>query len=227
MLNRQLPPPLVHLILSAFCALCFAIVAQSVAAQWAITNFDAAQAERFWDFSQRHPAVWNVALWTTDLGAGRPRTFIVAGVTIILICLRQWRLALFWAGTQWLVRDLVGTAKDTFERPRPHFEGTTYVAPGWSFPSGHATGAMATYAMIAFLVVMRWPGRWRCWPIVAGLCSIILLVGLSRMLLGVHYFTDVLGGYFLGLAWVSLCVAAIEWVRGHTERRVDAGKAPS
>ena len=159
MLNRQLPPALVHLLLAVFSLVCFALAAESVAAKWAITNVDADQAERFWDFSARHPAVWNFALWITDLGSGRPRTLVILGVALILVLRRQYHLALFWVITQWLVHEMVSGFKEAFARPRPHFEGTTYVVGGWSFPSGHATGAMATYGMIAFFVVMRWPGR--------------------------------------------------------------------
>jgi len=213
MLDRQLPTPIVYLLLAAFSLLCFGLVAESVASDRPITVFDVDQAERFWQISLGHPAVRDFALWITDLGSGRPRTIVIVGVALILIRERQCRLAIFWGLTQWLLRELVAVSKDAFARPRPHFEGNTYVAGAWSFPSGHAAGAMTTYGMIAFLIAMRWAGRWFCWPAALGLGAIILLVGLSRMMLGVHYFTDVMGGYFLGLGYISLCIAAIAWWR--------------
>jgi membrane-associated phospholipid phosphatase len=210
-MNRHLHPALVHSLLALFSLGCFALVAWSVVSGQPITVFDADQAKRFYNFASSRPAVWDAARWVTDLGSGRPRIIVIAGVALILLSERRWRLTIFWAATQWLVPEIVASAKGTFERPRPQFAGSPYVLTDWSFPSGHATGAMATYAMIAYLVAWRWADRWFLWPAVLGAGAIILLVGLSRMLLGVHYFTDILGGYFLGLGYLSLCVAAIEW----------------
>ncbi len=211
--KRHLHPAVVHLVLAGFSAICFAFVASNVASGKPLTRFDSEHAARVYGYAVAHPAVWNFAEFITDLGAGRPRTIVVIAVALILLMFRQWRLALLWAATQWLMKDIVGVAKDFFERPRPHFEVNSYAAGGWSFPSGHATGAMVTYGMIAFLIAWRWPGRWHTWLATALLASTILAVGLSRMLLGVHWFTDILGGYLLGLTWISLCVAMVEWQR--------------
>src|SRR5205823_1449509 len=191
----------------------FGAVALQVVQRGPITTFDYYQSIRFYEFATSHPFVWDFAVWITDLGSGRPRTIVIVGVTLILLVERQWRLALFWATTQWLVKDIVAHAKDAFERPRPSYAGLNNLSGGWAFPSGHATGAMATYGMLAFILSMHWHDRWYRWPIVAVLSLIVLAVGLSRMLLGVHWFTDVLGGYLLALGYISLCVAGIEWGR--------------
>ncbi len=71
---------------------------------------------------------------------------------------------------------------------------------------------MATYGMLAFIVAQHARGRWVRWPVVAVLGLIILAVGLSRMLLGVHWFTDVLGGYLLALGYISFWLAVAECV---------------
>lgn len=209
--SKHLHPAIVHLLLAGFSFGCFAVVAENVASHKSITTFDAHQASRIYEYSSSHLGVWNIAAGITDLGAGRPRFIVICVVAIFLIAHRQCRLALFWAATQWLVKDIVGIAKDWFERPRPQFDGN-FVVGGWSFPSGHSMGAMATYCMIAFLVALRWPDKRFCWPVIGLLGLIILAVGMSRMLLGVHYFTDVLGGFLLGLAYISLCIAAIKSV---------------
>lgn len=212
-IKRDLHPAVVHLLLACFSAIGFAIIAADIQSGHRLTAFDAQQATRIYDYSVRHPEVWNFAVTVTDLGSGRPRTVVVIGVAIILLLQRQCRLALLWAATQWLLKEVVGLTKNWFERPRPHFDIASYSASGWSFPSGHACGVMATYGMIGFLIAWRWPGKWFTWLAIFGLGAIILLVGLSRMLLGVHWFTDILGGYLLGLTWISLCVAAVEWHR--------------
>jgi undecaprenyl-diphosphatase len=217
--KRHLHPAVVHLLLAGFSAMCFAFVAFNVVGNRPLTSFDTQYAPRIHGYAVAHADVWNAALLLTDLGSGRPRLIVIVGVSLILLLFRQWRLALFFAATQWLLKELVAYAKDGFERPRPVLEPASYVAGGWSFPSGHATGAMVTYGMIAFLVAWRWPGKWYTWLAIAGLATIILVVGLTRMLLGVHWFTDILGGYLLGLTWVSLCVAVIEWQRVKNELR--------
>jgi membrane-associated phospholipid phosphatase len=214
--KRHLHPAVVHLLLASFSAMCFAFVAINVADNSRLTSFDVQFAPRIYNYAVQHADVWNAAMAITDLGSGRPRTAVVLTVTIMLILHRQWRLALFFAATQWLLREVVAVAKDFFERPRPQWETTSYVAGGWSFPSGHATGAMVTYGTIAFLVAWRWPGKWYTWFAIVGLSAIIIIVGFTRMLLGVHWFTDILGGYLLGLTWVSVCVAVIEWQRAKT-----------
>lgn len=211
--KRHLHPAVVHLLLAGFSAICFVILAINIQSGLPITNFDKRYSIQIHDYSVSHPDVWNFAECVTDLGSGRPRTVVIVGVAIILVAFGQCRLALLWGATQWLLKEVVAYSKDIFERARPQFEVQSYYVGGWSFPSGHATGAMATYGMIAFFVAWRWAGRWYSFIAIGILAAIILAVGLSRMLLGVHFFTDILGGYLLGLAWVSLCVAVIEWQR--------------
>jgi undecaprenyl-diphosphatase len=74
---------------------------------------------------------------------------------------------------------------------------------GWAFPSGHATQSIAFYGMLAVVLIgSAAPRRWRAFAIGAAL--ITLVVGASRLYLGVHWLTDVLGGYALGLAWLAV-----------------------
>ena len=208
--SRQLPPALVHLIFSGFCFACFGIVGWQVVNHRPITEFDYRQAIRFYEFSSSHPAIKSFALWITDLGSGRPRQIVIVAVAVILLIDQKWRLAIFWALAQYLESEIVGVAKNAFERPRPPYPEATTIAGGWAFPSGHATGAMVTYGMLAYLLALQWHDRRLRWLGVGLMCLFILLVGLSRMLLGVHWFTDVLGGYLLGLAYISLCAALLQ-----------------
>jgi len=74
---------------------------------------------------------------------------------------------------------------------------------GNAFPSGHATQTISFYGMLAVVLIVSDAPR-RRWPFVIGAALVTLLVGASRLYLGVHWLTDVLGGYALGLAWLSL-----------------------
>jgi undecaprenyl-diphosphatase len=74
---------------------------------------------------------------------------------------------------------------------------------GWAFTSGHATQSIAFYGMLA-VVVITWYMPRRRLRVAIGATLVVLVVGVSRLYLGVHWLTDVLGGYALGLAWLSL-----------------------
>jgi membrane-associated phospholipid phosphatase len=74
---------------------------------------------------------------------------------------------------------------------------------GNAFPSGHATQTIGFYGMLAIVLIVAYAPR-RRWPLVIGAALVTLVVGASRLYLGVHWLTDVLGGYALGLAWLSL-----------------------
>lgn len=87
-------------------------------------------------------------------------------------------------------------AKAFFRRDRPL--ETLLHEPNYSFPSGHASGSMAFAVAV---IILLWPSRWRWWAVIAGI-SFTLLVGVSRIYLGAHYPSDVLGGWMASLAWV-------------------------
>lgn len=96
-------------------------------------------------------------------------------------------------------------------RPRPPQPDWATLASGWSFPSGHATTATLTAGLLAIAVSVRGP-RGRTLLALAACCW-GTLVGLTRVYLGVHWFTDVLGGWLFGIGWLGLCLgAAARWL---------------
>jgi undecaprenyl-diphosphatase len=108
---------------------------------------------------------------------------------------------------------LYNVGKALIQRPRPSAADAVGTFTNWSFPSGHATQSMAFYGMLAFLIA---GGRLRpAWPwATAGV--LVLIVGASRIYLGAHWLTDVLGGWALGGSWWMAVVAAgisAGWVR--------------
>ncbi|PRY80987.1 phosphatase PAP2 family protein [Alkalibacterium olivapovliticus] len=96
--------------------------------------------------------------------------------------------------------------KILFRRPRPTHVEHLIVQGGYSFPSGHAMGSIITYGALLFLII-RASKTWL--PVLIGsvtLLPLIALIGMSRIYLGVHYPSDVIGGYSLGLAMLSLSI---------------------
>lgn len=100
--------------------------------------------------------------------------------------------------------------KNIFLRPRPDFPNAFYHESGYSFPSGHAMMSVLFYGMTAYLLI-RATKSWK-WKISLsmGTLTLILLIGLSRLALGVHYLTDVLGGWAAGFAWLIACMMTLE-----------------
>ncbi len=98
---------------------------------------------------------------------------------------------------------LVNGLKIAFQRPRP---SPLFAHLGYSFPSGHAFFAVTVYGMLTYWLTRRARrGGRRLW---AGATALIALIGLSRVCLGVHYASDVLAGFALGLPWLWACLAA-------------------
>lgn len=96
------------------------------------------------------------------------------------------------------------TLKGFFERPRPSLERHLVFVDGFSYPSGHSLGSAAFYLMLALLVSEFYPGRTQRLIIFFVSTMLILLIGFSRIYLGVHYPTDVAAGILLGAIWALL-----------------------
>jgi membrane protein DedA with SNARE-associated domain/membrane-associated phospholipid phosphatase len=103
--------------------------------------------------------------------------------------------------------------KGLFARPRPHFEHPLLVETSYSFPSGHAMESFVVYGMLAYFAVLAlrtWESRV---GVVCGAALLVVLIGFSRMYLGVHYLSDVLAGYAAGAVWLSALITGVETIR--------------
>ncbi len=125
-----------------------------------------------------------------------------------------------------VVTNLTGGAIDTVvkvlvNRPRPEIEDPITHAFGKSFPSGHAMSSTFAYGSLLLVFMPFVSRRLRPWLIVAWLV-IVSLISLSRLGLGVHFLSDVLGGFVLGVAWLVAAVAAFSlWRRDVGEEPVE------
>ncbi|MNN60303.1 Undecaprenyl-diphosphatase BcrC [compost metagenome] len=116
----------------------------------------------------------------------------------ILLFMRRWRKAAF-AATAFVGSALLNLgSKQIFQRERPSLWESVAPESTFSFPSGHAMGSM-TLALT--VVLLLWNTRWR-WPALCAAITFTGLVGLARVYLGVHYPSDILGGWCAALVWV-------------------------
>ncbi len=149
-------------------------------------------------------------LWITLLGKGEV-VLSVAGLCTALFWLREKRefILPFWitlAGSG--LFSLLG--KVAFHRQRPLSIGV-FTEASFSFPSGHATTAAAVYGFIVYYLwrqTQNWNTRLN---LLFGGSALILAIGFSRLYLGVHFLSDVLGGYLLGLLWLIAGICLVEW----------------
>jgi undecaprenyl-diphosphatase len=137
----------------------------------------------------------------TALGYGQVVLPILAAV-VFAFYLKGWRLS----ATLLLVSTIGGSLltavlKAVFERARPELFDSGYTASFYSFPSGHATVAVGFYGTLTLILAYRLSGFAR-WAVVACGVSLVLLIGFSRLYLGVHYPTDVLAGFLAAPLWV-------------------------
>jgi membrane-associated phospholipid phosphatase len=172
--------------------------------------YHADHAVNAWFQNERHPG------FTTLLGAvtfaGGPLGMVLV-VTLVAagLLLRKHRASAIFvmvaAGGGALLN--LGL-KTIFERVRPPAATAIAVAQGYSFPSGHAMGSFIVLGAIAY-VVLRQPFRWKvksAW--LAMLVTAVLLVGLSRVYLGVHWISDIAGGWSAGAVWLVTVTVAFE-----------------
>ncbi len=104
-------------------------------------------------------------------------------------------------------------------RPRPTFDEPIATAFGNSFPSGHSMSSLVCYGALLLVFLPLIARRWRPYAI-AGTAAWVLAIGFSRLALGVHFISDVIGGYALGAAWLIGSVAAFEiWREDRGQRQ--------
>lgn len=168
------------------------------------------------------PWLNKVMIDVSALGDVTVLTLIVVFAVGLLLALRRKRTAGFLLMAALGGALLVYSVKEMIARPRPHLEHPLVVESSKSFPSGHSMMSAVIYLTLALVASAVIPSRRVRGYVVT--CSLLLacLIGVSRMYLGVHYCTDVLGGWSAGLAWALLC----RWVEAHwvlrEERRAAA-----
>jgi membrane-associated phospholipid phosphatase len=183
----------------------FGVLAEDVFTGDPIIRLDAQLAN--WLHERQTTVLTDVMRFVTRLGSAT--LLVPLAVVVVAGCLgrRRWAdagfVTLAIAGAQLLTTGL----KLGFHRQRPFFADPLAIESSFSFPSGHATVSLAFYGAAAVLLARACPARRAL--VYTGAGALIGLIGFSRLYLGVHYLSDVLGGFSAGMAWLVLCVLAV------------------
>ena len=194
-------------------ALVFAVLLLLVRLQWApLESVDHHTATWLNSLIAAHAVVVSIVKAVTWLGSGGVLWTLTGAAALVLVLRRRWRLAayLLVTGAGALVLDPV--LKDLVGRLRPVVADPIAYGNGDSFPSGHALGSIVCYGalFLVFLPAARGAGR-RVFT--AVIVTLIAAIGISRLLLGVHYVSDVLGAWALGITWLGITAFAFELSR--------------
>jgi undecaprenyl-diphosphatase len=159
-----------------------------------------------------HAAAVSVVKTVTWLGSSAVLWTVTGTAAVVLAIRRRWRLAIYLlvAGAGALTLDPV--LKALVGRLRPVVAHPIAYGTGNSFPSGHALGSIVCYGALYLVFLPATRGTWRRLFTVA-IAALIVAIGASRLLLGVHFISDVLGGWALGITWLGVTAFAFELSR--------------
>jgi undecaprenyl-diphosphatase len=137
---------------------------------------------------------------------------VVVVVAIYYLVKRHWAHLGIWligiAGAELLTQVI----KMTFQRARPVFDHPLLTALNYSFPSGHALVSLVMYGLLGYFVLLNLHNAWSRNIAVIVTVLLVLLIGISRIYLGVHYLSDVVAGYAAGTIWLTLCIDAMNYI---------------
>lgn len=197
----------------------FALTLLLVQDKWApLLRADQGARDGLHRFAVTHAGFVTAMQLISDSGSALAWEVVLGGVVIWLLWRRLPRLALFVVITGAGSSLLNTVVKSSVDRLRPVLTDPVALEPGLSFPSGHAQAAVVGYAVLLLVFLPMLHGVWRGLAVTSAV-FMVLAIGFSRIALGVHYLSDVIGGFILGAAWVAAMAAAFNAMRIERGRR--------
>jgi undecaprenyl-diphosphatase len=214
----------IGLVLAAGATWLFGALLDAVFDRATMVRWDVAMATRI--HATVTPAGTRIFDWITRVGSPNSMTWMTIVVCLLLLGSRRVTLATVWISAFGGSDGLETILKTIVHRTRPEYAGHYLASGSYSFPSGHATLSFLGVSLLLYTLIAthRLTNRsWRIGFIILGAIW-ILLVGVSRIYLGVHFPSDVLGGYTIAAAWFTVCVTVTNIVM---QRRKTTASAAS
>jgi undecaprenyl-diphosphatase len=197
--------------------LAFAILLSYAAAKFPVLPLDLKTYEELKE--QANPLFDILMKWVSDLGEVAIAMALTAIAMVTFAVRRHWIEAVFMLATTSSVL-LAFVLKELIHRTRPfpldqnatgiNATGIIQSINEYSYPSGHVLFFVVFFGFFAYLAWIHFAGRTRV--IVIAICgALILLIGPSRVFLGAHWASDVLGSYIIGTIWLFLLILAYQW----------------
>jgi membrane-associated phospholipid phosphatase len=180
-----------------------------------LVHLDVAAAS--WIHSTITPAGMRIFLAITNVGSPVVMGVIAVIGVVTTFIRRHHLLAYAWAAAAGGGAILDSILKYTIHRTRPAYALALLHGTSFSFPSGHAMGSLIGYGFLAYATVLT--GKRIGWHkrMVFTLAALLtFLIGVSRVYIGVHFPSDVAGGWAAGLAWLAICITGYEVVSGRS-----------
>jgi membrane-associated phospholipid phosphatase len=195
--------------------LLFALVAVNVVNGGGLTSVDDQLAH--WLHEQSRPQLTQCLLALTHVHDPIFISVVSALITLYLIWKKRWyaALAALLVVQGGMLLNLL--VKQAFHRARPSFENPLVTLTTYSFPSGHVVASTAFYGLLAALLISHTASWARACCVALTALLMVVLIAFSRMYLGAHYLSDVLAGFLEAIAWLALCLTAIQAHRDYRQ----------
>ncbi|GAC1483803.1 MAG: hypothetical protein NVS1B5_03340 [Gemmatimonadaceae bacterium] len=214
-----------HLTIGFFLSLAglwlFAGVTEDVVHHDPLTKFDLALTT--WIRAHATPVGDKMSAVISALGSPVAMAAVGAVGAIVLLLRHKWIVLAAWGAAFAGAGLLTLILKNIIQRPRPVGALAFLYGETFSFPSGHSLGSLVGYGMFAYVIGSNWVetarGRLR---LAIATAALVIAIGVSRLYLGVHYFSDVVAGYAVGILWLSACISGLQIVQ---RRRLSSGSS--
>ncbi len=147
-----------------------------------------------------------IAKFITNFGGA---IFLSIATIALLLLIKNKKIGLSIFSNIVIITILNQLLKRILRRPRPT-EFRIVEETGYSFPSGHSMVSMAFYGYLIYLIYRYIKNKYIKWPLIVLLSILICLIGISRIYLGVHYTSDVLGGFLLSISYLVVYISLIK-----------------